>query len=191
MNDDRLKALIELADVDPPAQDVSPLELAGRVRILHRRRQHRKLAVAVAAIVAFGGLLWHGLADRHGVELAKSVPENTHTPSVITVRADNRLHETRKEIDRQELIVERLLTAERVHQLNATAETALTGRDQQLFRDEQVGQAAMALLLTGDQGAKQPDSVQAAKDDYVCVTKVFPNTIWAERAEQRLAALKP
>ena len=193
MNDDRLKALIEMADIDFPARDVSPLELADRVRVLHRQRQRRKLAlaVAVAALFGLGGLLWNGLADRHGGELAKTVPENLPAPLVITVRADERLQEASKEIDREELIVERLLTAERVRRLTATVETATIGRDRQPLLDEQVGQAAMAILLTGDQRAKQPDNVQAAREDYVCVTKVFPNTIWAELAGERLAALKP
>jgi hypothetical protein len=193
MNDDRLKALIEMADVDPPAQDVSPLELAGRVPVLHRRRQRRKLvlAVAVAAFFGLGGLFWHGLADRHGAELAETVPENPPVPSVITVHANERLQEAREQINREELIVESLLTAERVRRAASQAETATMGPDRQLLLDEQVGQAAMAILLAGDQRARQPDRVQAAKEDYVCVTKVFPNTIWAERAEQRLAALKP
>ncbi|MGO9113285.1 MAG: hypothetical protein ACLP9L_28980 [Thermoguttaceae bacterium] len=162
------------------------------MRVLYRRRQRRKLALALAvtALFGLGGLLWHGLADRHGSELAKSVSENPAVPAK-TVPADDRLHEAKKQIDREELIVECLLAAERVRRLTTTAETATIGLDRQLLLDEQVGQAAMAVLLTGDQRAKQPDSVQTAREDYVCVTKVFPNTIWAERAGERLAALKP
>ena len=35
----RLKALIEQADANPPACCATPLELAGQVRVLYRRRQ--------------------------------------------------------------------------------------------------------------------------------------------------------
>ena len=161
--------------------------------VLHRRRQRRKLvlAVAVAGCLGLGGLLWHGLADRQGGDLAKSVPENLAVTAAKTVQTHDRVRDARREIEREELIVERLLVAERVRRLKTNAEAATTGIPRQLELDEQVGQAAMAILLIGDRRAKRPESLQAARDDYVCVMQMFPNTIWAERAGERLAALKP
>jgi len=167
------------------------MELAGHVRVLYQRRRRRKLVIMAATLLGFGGLLWHGLSDRQGRELAKSIPENPAAPFVESVAADDFLQEAHKQIDREESIVQRLLAAERVSRLATTAKAATMGLDGQLRRDEQVGQAAMTILLTGDQRAKRPDSVQAAREDYVCVMQVFPNTIWAERAGVRLAALKP
>jgi hypothetical protein len=166
-------------------------ELAGRVRVLYRRRQRRKLALVAVAIFGFTGLLWHGLAGRQGGELARSVRENPTVPSAITAHADDRLREARKQIEREEWIVERLLAAERVRRLTARAEATTSGRDRQPALSEQVGQAAMAILLTADRRAKQPESVQAAKEDYRYVAQLFPKTIWADRAGERLAALKP
>jgi hypothetical protein len=192
MNDARLKALIEEADASLPAQSASSPDFAGRVRALHRRRQRRKLVFAIAALVGVGGLLWHELAGRPSGELAKSVPvEKPAAPTANAVAAEERLRETRKQIDREELIIERLLAQERARRLAAAVEAAPIAFDRQLLVAEQVGQAAMALLLTGDQRANRPGGAQAARDDYVLVMQVFPNTIWAQRAGERLAALKP
>jgi len=109
-----------------------------------------------------------------------------------------RLHRARRQLeqmlaDKKESIIQRLLVAERMRRLPTTAKAAMTSLEAQLHRDEQVGRAAMTVLLSGDRRAKRlfGSSMQAAREDYVCVMQVFPNTIWAERAAGRLAALKP
>ena len=65
MHDDRLKALIEQADANPPACHATPLELAGQVRVLYRRRRrHRASLLAAAAILVAVGLAFWLQIDR-------------------------------------------------------------------------------------------------------------------------------
>jgi hypothetical protein len=191
MNDDQLRSLIEQADVDPPGPDTGSLELAGRVRVLYRQRQRRKLALAGAAVLLIGGLLWHGLTDRENGEMAKPSPEPEVVQPMQTAQAGDRFREARDQIDHEERILDRLLMAERARRIAAAAESAGIGLDRRLVLDEQVGQTAMTILLAGDRRATQPDGVPDARERYVSVMQVFPNTVWAERAEERLAALKP
>jgi hypothetical protein len=191
MNHQRLKTLIEQADVDPPRRDADSLGLAARVRRLHRWRRRRRLALAGSVLLVVGGLFWRSLADRRGGELANFVPDKPSPASPQDASAGDRLREAGTKIEREELIVERLLAAERARRLAAAAEAAQTGLDRQLLPDRQVGEAAMTILLCGDQRAKRPDGLQAARGDYTSVIQLFPNTIWAKQAETRLAALKP
>jgi hypothetical protein len=65
MHDDRLKALIEQADANPPACHTTPLELAGQVRVLYRRRQRQRASLlAAAAILVAAGLAFWMQIDR-------------------------------------------------------------------------------------------------------------------------------
>ena len=70
MHDDRLKALIEQADANPPACHATPLELAGQVRVLYRRRRrHRASLLAAAAILVAVGLAFWLQIDRGASQL--------------------------------------------------------------------------------------------------------------------------
>jgi len=108
-----------------------------------------------------------------------------------SARVEERSQDARRLIDREESIIQRLLAAERVGRLANKANVAAIILDAKLRRDEQLGQAAMTVLLTADRREKLRGGVRASREDYVCVMQVFPNTIWAEAAGRRLAALKP
>jgi hypothetical protein len=191
MNDAQWRALIEQADLNPSASGTSSRDLAGRVRLIHRRRMRRHLSLAAAVILGLGGLSWYGLATRRQADVAPSISASPPLASVESIRLDDHLKEAIRLIDREESIIQRLLAAERVGRLaNKTSATAIS-LDARLSREEQVGQAAMTVLLTADRRAKLPHDVRAAREDYVCVMQVFPNTIWAETAERRLVALRP
>jgi hypothetical protein len=185
MNEDRLKTLIERADSPPPKPATVGLELAERVCILHRQRQRRKLMLAAAAAVAVGVVPWLLPGGRPGHEVATSSPKGPLAPSRAVMR------NAREEIEREEGIVERLLVTEKRRRLAAISDAAKSNLDGPSFLAEQVGEAAMAVLLSGEQRAEHPERVPAAKEDYACVIRNFPNTIWATQAEARLAALKP
>jgi hypothetical protein len=193
MNDKRLKALVEHADIAPPAAWAAS-DLAARVRTLHRRRRRRRLAVAAAAFVAVSvlcGAMALRLADRGGHELAQS-PRNAPAESPLqTARKDDSVREISRRIEREKRIVAGLLAAERRRRIETVTETAKIDFDRRLSPDDQVGAAAMALLLSAAESAKRPDRVAAAREDYVFVLRVFPNTVWATRAGQRLAAITP
>jgi hypothetical protein len=190
MDEDRLKSLIERADVPLPGRSASPLELAGRIRLLYRRRQLRKLTAVAIAFVASGVVLWLGLTNRRPSDLAKTAPEIRDESLVQTARDDG-LRETIRRIELEESIVSQLLTAERRRQIDAIPASTRAGLDRRLLLDEQVGQAAMAVLLSAENRAMRPEGVQAAREDYVYLMRVFPNTIWAAQAGEKLAALNP
>jgi hypothetical protein len=181
---DRLKQLIEQADLAPPDAAEPPRDLAARVRGLHGQRRRRKLVAAVAvAAIAAGTLLWIGLPPARG----PNAVVRDDGPAIAAQRA---LGEARQQIERAENIVARLLVAECRRQLAALPKTADLGLDRQSRYEDQIGPAAAALLLTGDERAKRPGHSAAAREDYACVIETFPNTIWATRAAERLAALK-
>ena len=180
---DRLKQLIEDADLAPPAVAVSARDLAAQVRDLHRKRRRRLVAAAAVAAIAAGTLLWirspHGSGKRNVVKNDDSA-----------FAAELALSEAKQKIELSENIVARLLVAERRRQLAALPKTADYGLDRQSRYEDQIGPAAASLLLTGDERAKRPDRAAAAREDYACVIENFPNTIWAARAAERLAALQ-
>ncbi|MGA2620295.1 MAG: hypothetical protein ABSF26_21970 [Thermoguttaceae bacterium] len=191
LNDQHLRELIRQADAMPPPPATTARELACRVRVLCRRRRGRHLAVAIAAIVAIGGLLWHGSANRRRGEPPGPVAGQVGTPPVEVAHADEHLRLLLEQIDREEQAVGRLLAAERLRRLSHARQQAGVVLDRQAFLDEQAGRAAMCVLLTGDRRAKQAESLPAARQDYASVIELFPNTPWAEQAKQRLAALNP
>jgi hypothetical protein len=190
MDQDRLKSLIEYADVAPPPQSASPLELADRVRILYRRRQHRRLTALAATATAAGIVLWFGVARQWRGDVAKSASETRIVLPPQIAHIDS-LQETNRQIEREEAVVWQLLTAERRRQLDAMPDSTKVGLDRRLLPDEQVGQAAKALLMSADDRAKRSEGIPDAREDYAYLMRAFPNTTWAAQAGERLAALNP
>ena len=205
---DRLKQLIEQSDLAPLDAEVSARELAARVRVLGRQRMQRRL-VAAAAIVATAAvaLLYAGLPIGHphragaqgdGPAVASEASVQKHerdgagANAVSQTSLDNEraLGDARQQIEHAETVIAKLLLAERRRQLATLTESAKVGLDLQSRYEDEIGPAAAALLVTGDERAKRPDRTAAARKDYACVIETFPNTIWAARAAERLAALK-
>jgi hypothetical protein len=187
MENDRLKPLIERADFPPPDPIAPPVELARRVRRLYRQRRRRRTAAIAAAGIACALALWFGLTNRQGNDLARQESQKqTISPSLAA--GDESIRELNARIELDESVISQLLAAERQQRI-AAARASIKNR-QPLF-DEQVGTAAMALLLSAEARATRPDGVQAARDDLNYLMHVFPDTIWAARAGEKLAAIGP
>ena len=189
MNDERLRRLIEKADtgVAPPGAGAG--ELSSIARMLYRRQVRRRLAAAATAVMLLcvvgawqASWLWHGMDKTNiaGVSPAQAAD--------VTVLKE-KLAKLEEQIQRQEQIIERLLAAERSNRLKAEADERLlrpTGRE---LLDEQLSQTAGTILLCADEENKMPEYKQSARESYNLVIKTFPQTVWAEKARDRLAAM--
>jgi len=56
--------------------------------------------------------------------------------------------------------------------------------------DEQLSQTAATMLLCADQETKMPAYKQSARENYGLVIKTFPQTVWAEKAKERLDGME-
>jgi hypothetical protein len=187
MNDDRLRMLIEKADagVAPPGTGAG--ELSSIARTMYRRRVRRRLAAAATAVMILcvvgawrASSLWHGV-DKTSIAVVSPTPTDD-----VTVLKE-KLAKLEEQIQRQEQIIERLLAAERSNRLKAEADQRLlrpTGRE---LLDQQLSQTAGTIFLCADEENKLPGNKQSARDSYNLVIKTFPQTVWAEKARERLA----
>jgi hypothetical protein len=189
MTDDPLKALLKKADVAPTASCTSPLKLASDARVLYRRRCRRNRAIAATGIVFVGILLWQGIHPLHNgdwLQPRKDVPSTAASNSALP---PTDLGQAVEDIDREQRIVEQLLIAERRHRLAMTAQKLEITPERQARNEEQVGRAALAILLAADQKRLRPELQASVREDYSSVIGLFPHTQWAESAQRRLAGL--
>ena len=189
VTDDPLKALLKKADVAPNAPCTSPLELANEARVLYRRRSRRHRIIATTGIVFVGILFWQGIHSLHKGEWLqprKDLPRIAASNSAVS---PTDLGQAMKAIVREQRIVEQLFVAERRHRLAMTAQKLEISPEPRARNDEQVGRAALAILLAADQKRLRPELQTSAREDYTSVIGLFPHTQWAESAQQRLAGL--
>jgi hypothetical protein len=188
MNDDRLRMLIEKADAGVAPPGVEAGELSSIARTLYRRRVRRRLAAAATGVVLLcvvgawrASLYWHGM-DKTNIAVVSP------TPAADVTALKEKLAKLEEQIQRQEQIIEHLLAAERSNRLKAEADELLlrpTGRE---LLDQQLSQTAGTMFLCADEENKLPAYKQSARESYNLVIKTFPQTVWAEKARERLAA---
>jgi TolA-binding protein len=100
-----------------------------------------------------------------------------------------KLAKLEERIQRQEQIIERLLAAERSNRLKAEADERLLRPTGHELLDEQLSQTAGTMFLCADEENKMPEYKQSARESYNLVIKTFPQTVWAEKARERLATM--
>jgi hypothetical protein len=187
--DDPLKALLEEADVAPLASCTSPLKLASETRALYRRRSRRNRVIATTGVVFVGFLFWLGIHSLHKGEWLQPRKDLPSTAALNSAVSPTDLGQAMKDIVREQRIVEQLFVAERRHRLAMTAQKLEISPEPRARNDEQVGRAALAILLPADQKRLRPELQTSAREDYTSVIGLFPHTQWAESAQQRLAGL--
>jgi hypothetical protein len=189
MNDDRLRTLIIKADAGAIPPGAGADELSNLVRTRYGRRRRRRLAAATAVVLFLAGFAtWQLLPQRPGVEkteiaIAQAVPEK------VTSAASVSLDEFNQKISQNEQIVDRLLAAERHRRQKAEADRRLSKPAGQAYLDEQIARAAATILLTADQEKQMPAYKESSRKSYNLVIELFPQTVWADRAKESLAAL--
>jgi hypothetical protein len=190
MNDDRLRMLIEKADAGTAPPGGSAAELSRLARTLYRRQQHRRLAAAATAAMLLcivgawqASWLWNGAGKTTIADVAPTSAGDVAALKEKLAKLDER-------IQHQEQTIERLLAAERSNRLKAEANERLmkpTGRE---LLDEQLSQTAATMLLCADEENKTSAYKHSARENYGLVIKTFPQTVWAEKAKNRLAAME-
>jgi len=191
MQDDLLKNLIREADARPQPAGGNPTGLAARVRALYLRRRRRRLAATAAAFLLAVCLLWRIVPTGRVPPGQQPSPEVAVATRLEPVRSEPTLRAMLEQIDREERMVRRLLLAERLRRLAGEAR-AISGRiTVPASRDELVGPAAAAYLVSGDHKRAAGLPAASARDDYARVVQLFPGTTWADQAKARLASLPP
>jgi hypothetical protein len=92
-------------------------------------------------------------------------------------------------IARQEQTIDALLAAERSSRLKKEADEWLyrpVGRE---AIDNQLAQTAAIVLSCADEETRTPAFKQSARESYNLVIRTFPQSMWAEKAKERLAAM--
>jgi hypothetical protein len=189
VTDDPLKSLLRKADVAPTASCSSPLKLASDARTLYRRRSRRNRVIAITGILFVGMLLWTGI---HPLPKGDWLQPRKDLPSIAasnSAPSPTDLDQAMRETDWERRIVEQLFVAERRHRLAMTAQRLETTPERQARNEEQVGRAALAILLAADQKRLRPELQASVREDYSSVIGLFPHTQWAESAQRRLAGL--
>ncbi len=191
MDDNLLKNLIQAASVRPQAAGENPLQLAARIRAIHGQRRRSRLAVAASAFVLTGCLLWRFMPPGHAPRADKPLPEVAIATPIVPEQPERKLQALREQIDREERIVRGLLAAQRARRLNREVQEVSQRMTVPVSRDEQIGPVAAGYLVSGDRKREVGLPVASARADYARVVKLFPETLWADRAKARLASLNP
>ena len=167
----------------------SPLELANEARAMYRRRSRRHRIIATTGIVFVGILFWQGIHSLHKGEWLQPRKDLPSIAASNSALLPTDLGQAMKDIDREQRIVEQLFIAERHHRLAMAVQKMEISPERQARNEEQVGRAALAILLAADQKRLRPELQASVREDYSSVIGLFPHTQWAESAQRRLAGL--
>jgi hypothetical protein len=189
MNDDHLRTLIEKADAGVAPPETSAAELSSLARTLYRRRERRRMAAATTAVIILcvvgawrASWVWNGVGKT-------TIADVSPTSAGDIAALKQNFAKLEQKIQLQEQIIERLLAADRYNRLKAELEQHLlksTGRE---LLDEQLSRTAGTIMLCADEENKMPAYKESARESYNLVIKTFPQTVWAEKARDRLAAM--
>ncbi|HEV3418153.1 MAG TPA: hypothetical protein VG056_15110 [Pirellulales bacterium] len=191
VRDDSLRELLAEVDAAPTAPSTGPLELASKVRLLHRRRMRRNQVLASAGVFVAATLVWQSVRLIRERPRQQPPDDDRQIAKVNNAPLPDELRLATKQIDIEQRILDRLLVAERQRKLATMARQLDSIPDRQSRIDEQVGRAAMAILVTADAKRSRPELVASAREDYASVIDLFPHTPWSAEAKQRLAGANP
>lgn len=186
---DPLEKLLRDADADagagPPRHERAP----ERIRRLAHRRQRRKVAFATAAAaVLMVGLAVGRYAGRPDPvptlpPIAKDVELRPVQPEIASQQ------QIQAEIARLESQVAVLLARERRAAAIEQLRKLPPPQTREAWAQEQLDRSAVIVLVGARVKHEQFALPESAAADYRRVTKLYPNTIWAETAAMRLAAI--
>jgi TolA-binding protein len=191
MHDDRLRTLLEKADAGIAPDGLGAAELSNMAKVLHLRRRRRRItAAATATVLLCLVAAWRAAEFFSGMDKKTNIAAFSPVPAADVAALKEKLAKLEEKIQRQEQVIDRLLTAERCNRLQAAADRRLlkpTGRE---LLDQQLSQTAATMLLCADEEYKIPAYKESALENYNLVIKTFPQTAWAEKAKDRLNAVQ-
>lgn len=209
MNSERLHNLLRQADTVhadalhadalPAAANPSPAALAASVRRLSRqRRQRAALLGAGLAVVVTASAAWQ--AQRFAQVANSDAPlpaapllatQSSAVPSPAAQTPAEQMQAALATIDSEQRLVERLISAERLDRARALTDTLQAPLGLPAANVEQLNRAASAIVLAAEQKQQRPQLLAAARDDYSLLVQLFPNTPWADLAQDRLMNIAP
>jgi hypothetical protein len=189
MNEDRLRELIAKADTGAAPPGVGAGELSRLSRALYRRRVRQRWAVYGAAAVLLCAVgAWQAVRFSSG-GMRRDVAAASPAKASDLAALKEHIAGLEERIARQEQTIDALLAAERSSRLKKEADEWLyrpVGRE---AIDSQLAQTAATMLSCADEEAKASAFKQSARESYNLVIRTFPQSMWAEKAKERLAAM--
>ncbi|KPK77145.1 MAG: hypothetical protein AMJ79_04275 [Phycisphaerae bacterium SM23_30] len=207
VEDDLKQLLIQTDRAAGPA--VAPrADLASRIRHLDRRRRRitmisEPIALAAGLMLAMGIFFWTG---KKPISIAKpqAVPpelvQNTGIPEVPTTTPDTKaelaqmslaLVQLQAEAETQMLVVRQLRAWERQQARLAELERQLAAIPDPLEEvRRQVEQAAYTMVYHADLKYNKLNLKDSAIQDFQRVIKLYPQTRWAQVAQNKLSEIR-
>jgi len=207
MNRNTIENLLRDADAAFESSGLPPADLASRVIRRSAQRRAANIAIGLAVTVAATGAAVTFLHDmRTGPEQDRGKTTGTiasaDPPAAFTAVAETRqtsgpnalsgrnADRTAAEVRVHQLVVDRLLAAERKRRGLAKSEVLRAKVDPIVQIDRHVEQAAFVIVNQADRKIAKWNLTDSAASDYRRVIELFPKTRWAEVARQRLAGIK-
>jgi hypothetical protein len=191
MNIDRMKSLIGKADAGIPPPGICPTELSRLVRLHYQRRQKRRLTALTMAVLLLGIFMGWEISMQRRESRRNDLARNQSNPEKEFIGQSANFEEINRQINLHERLLERLLVAERYYRQKAETDRWLSKSTGKEYIEGQISIAAATILVTADHERQNFKDHESARKGYNLIVELFPQTIWADQAKQRLAALTP
>jgi len=191
MTDDPIRELLQEADRLAGPAPTGPEDLAARVRLSARRRRMAAatslVALLVAAALVVGGMLLRE-APEQKPDIAEVAEGQPTTPDAEKLQAE--IDRLQREIDLRRAIVNHLVLRERLRDAQARLDRLVSGPSvaERLRREED--RVAFDVARRAHRLEQLLGRTDLAVEAYGHVVRLFPTTIWARVAQERVRTLK-
>jgi hypothetical protein len=191
MDEEQIKTILQQADRTACVVRIST-DLAQRVQQkAARRRMIRMVVVPGAAaamiVVAVGVEMWGriGTAGKAAPPTVAAVGTGGKQADVEKLRRE--IRELKLEVDTRMAMLEQVLARQEQKNRLAQAQRKLAAMKDPLVEvKEQLDKAAFIIVYQADRKYNELDLKESAIADYRQVIKLYPQTMWAEKAQERL-----
>jgi tetratricopeptide (TPR) repeat protein len=182
MTEDKLKNLLQKADLTAGPADSVQLNLSVLRRQAHLRRIKYSLApFAAAAVLLIAVGIW---------KLPSGTPETAPGQDKIA-SLESQIKRLQASTDAAISLIHQVLEQEkRQSQLNELEAQLASIRDPLEEIQQQVDKTAFILIYQADHMYRELNQTDAAVETYKRVIKLFPENQWAQVARERLAEIK-
>ncbi len=179
MNDEKLYQLLKQADaameVGPP--DAERLTSAVRQKLRHRRQLHRRVGLVTVIFLAAAGIF----IERQYQARQKQIQ---------IARMEQEIQQLTEQTEATLALVQEVLARQKQQdKLNKLNRQLARYTHDALYVESGVDKEAYTLFYRAEQMQKQPETKDAAIENYQRVIDYFPENKWAETARERLKEL--